>query len=245
MRRIAGTVFALGMLFAAAAPADASETLGKTDFAGACAQNATYIGAGVSSGPNYVAGSSGVITSYAMTRSNNAGSATRQLEVFKFNGGNSFTVVQKDSVRELPEIGVVNRINDVHLPISAGQIVGIHIPPSQPSGVGDCLAATGSALDSWRSFVGDPAFNANAMFSAPSTDSVRLNLEATIEPDADGDTYGDETQDLCPTNASVHTACPSLPSTPPIKKECKKKKGKKRSAEVAKKKRCKKKKNRQ
>ena len=36
--------------------------------------------------------------------------------------------------------------------------------------------------------------------------NVQLH-EGTIEPDADGDGYGDETQDLCPTNASTAGAC--------------------------------------
>jgi hypothetical protein len=37
---------------------------------------------------------------------------------------------------------------------------------------------------------------------------TKLMISADIEPDADHDSYGDETQDLCPTRADVHTACP-------------------------------------
>lgn len=44
-------------------------------------------------------------------------------------------------------------------------------------------------------------------------------LNADIEPDADGDGYGDETQDACPTNASTQGTCPApavdpAPTTP-------------------------------
>jgi hypothetical protein len=65
-----------------------------------------------------------------------------------------------------------------------------------------------------------------------------LLVSGTIEADSDGDGYGDETQDLCPTNASTHGACPApVTSTPAPKKKCTKKKH--RSALAAKK--CKKK----
>jgi hypothetical protein len=66
-------------------------------------------------------------------------------------------------------------------------------------------------------------------------------LSGTIEADADGDGFGDETQDQCPTNAAIQTACPTgvpLPGTAP-KKKCKKK-HRSADASVAKKK-CKKK----
>jgi len=35
----------------------------------------------------------------------------------------------------------------------------------------------------------------------------QLPVVATIEPDADGDGFGDETQDLCPQSAASHAAC--------------------------------------
>jgi hypothetical protein len=38
---------------------------------------------------------------------------------------------------------------------------------------------------------------------------VAMNVD--VEPDADGDTFGDETQDLCPTDASTQGACPPGP----------------------------------
>lgn len=38
--------------------------------------------------------------------------------------------------------------------------------------------------------------------------NARIPVSAVIEPDADGDGYGDETQDLCPQSAALQTACP-------------------------------------
>lgn len=44
----------------------------------------------------------------------------------------------------------------------------------------------------------------------------RIPVTAIIEPDADNDGFGDETQDQCPTDASTQGPCPSpLGSTPP------------------------------
>jgi hypothetical protein len=68
-----------------------------------------------------------------------------------------------------------------------------------------------------------------------------LLLQGVVEPDSDGDGFGDETQDLCPTNAAIQVACPvSVTPAAGAKKKCKKKK-RKDSAEAAKRK-CKRKK---
>jgi len=74
--------------------------------------------------------------------------------------------------------------------------------------------------------------------------SNELLVQYQVEPDADRDGFGDETQDKCSSNAALQTACPAT-ATPARK--CKKKNRKKkgnRSADAAKKKKkggCKKK----
>jgi len=48
-----------------------------------------------------------------------------------------------------------------------------------------------------------------------STDATEeLNVQVTIEPDADGDGFGDETQDQCPTQAGTHGQCEANPPPP-------------------------------
>jgi hypothetical protein len=67
-------------------------------------------------------------------------------------------------------------------------------------------------------------------------------VAGTVEPDADHDGFGDETQDRCPVSAGFQGVCPAtaIPSQGPRKKCKRKRKGK--SATAAKKKRrCKKK----
>lgn len=53
--------------------------------------------------------------------------------------------------------------------------------------------------------------------AAVTTGSVdpELLINADIEPDADGDGYGDETQDECPTNPTTQGPCPVDPPDPP------------------------------
>ncbi len=62
-----------------------------------------------------------------------------------------------------------------------------------------------------------------------------LLIQFRVEPDADGDGYGDETQDRCTTQRGTQGAC-----VKPVKKKCKKKPKKKSASAAAKKKKCKK-----
>jgi len=45
---------------------------------------------------------------------------------------------------------------------------------------------------------------------------ARVPVSAVLEPDADNDGYGDETQDKCPTSAATHDACPAPTVVPPV-----------------------------
>jgi uncharacterized repeat protein (TIGR01451 family) len=56
-----------------------------------------------------------------------------------------------------------------------------------------------------RSF--DPAVDATAAAPTGATPYSQLELQATIEPDADADGFGDETQDQCPSDPTRQTAC--------------------------------------
>ena len=124
------------------------------------------------------------------------------------------------------------------LPVKAGQFAGF-----------DASNATGSY--SFPVFPGPGCFQgvtdppAGAVWNpslangeTPRESSVGFRCEvlvnATVEPDADHDGFGDETQDRCGTDASTQGTCPVR------HKKCKKKHH--RSAELAKKKKCKKRK---
>ena len=75
------------------------------------------------------------------------------------------------------------------IPIAAGDYIAIECCTT---GVGSFVApGTGATLDTWA-----PPLGATALApTGAGTDEVLVN--ATIEPDADGDGFGDETQDNC------------------------------------------------
>lgn len=104
-----------------------------------------------------------------------------------------------------------------HVPISEGDFFGIDSVANGAVGAGPAVIAN---IATNASYVAkSPAIPDGSPFSAlgsigPPT-QTKLMISATVEPDADGDTYGDETQDLCPSRADVHTACPPPVVTKP------------------------------
>jgi hypothetical protein len=66
-------------------------------------------------------------------------------------------------------------------------------------------AYTGPAGGSVGFFGGDPAVGATATATPSAT--AYLDIAARVETDADGDGYGDDTQDGCPTDPADQTAC--------------------------------------
>jgi hypothetical protein len=97
------------------------------------------------------------------------------------------------------------------LPIEAGATVGVDDDPGGPQyfGIarqGDHLAWFGPPL---------PVLGFGSARPTGVTDGLELLMNADIEPDADHDGYGDETQDGCPTDPSTHGACPPNGPTPP------------------------------
>ena len=104
---------------------------------------------------------------------------------------------------------------DVRLPIQAGDTIGIDCCAGDDAF--DSLFAwadtAGASYQGWspRLVDGEPP---RAAFQV-TTDELLVN--ADIEPDADEDGFGDETQDQCPTDASTQGTCP--PDTDPPETE--------------------------
>ena len=86
-------------------------------------------------------------------------------------------------------------------PINAGDHVGIEVGPSSkvsssaPSPAGASAAVWPATPDGSAAA---PLVTGDAVFA----------YNADVEPDADGDGFGDETQDQCPANASTPGPCP-------------------------------------
>jgi hypothetical protein len=132
-------------------------------------------------------------------------------------------------------------------PIAAGQRLGWYINDG-----------VGAMNEMYNDFTNQPECAYSSLvhpvgtvlnYTTASCNHNLLLASGTVEADADGDGFGDDTQDQCPTDGSTHAACPTgttppattstAPTTSPApKKKCKKKH--KRAAASAKKK-CKKK----
>ena len=91
---------------------------------------------------------------------------------------------------------------DTRLPIQAGDRFGV----DQAGASATRTPVMGSTFSYWgvpKLADGGPGRNPTA-----STPDFELLVNADIERDADGDGFGDETQDLCPTNAATQGICP-------------------------------------
>jgi len=92
------------------------------------------------------------------------------------------------------------------LPIAVGEILGVTATSV------NCVAGVVAGASAFW-VAGDLATGASAAYSiSPMT---AIPVAATVEADADGDGYGDETQDLCPSQAATHGACITTPPPPP------------------------------
>ena len=98
---------------------------------------------------------------------------------------------------------------NVRIPVQAGDAVG-----AADTG-GTLLACEEASPGAFIGVVlGNPVTGATVPFEANPEEHSQLPIFATVEPDADGDGYGDETQDKCPTDASTHEACPAPKAAP-------------------------------
>ena len=210
----------VGLLAVPAQPAAASVTIGQlapgTPPPFNCGEGtqADAVQPVVNSGNSYVVPSTGGIVSWQVTSwSHNAAAAlafgvqTLTMKIFrKVEDPNIYRVVGHDGPRSL--IGGTVNTFPANIAVKAGDVLGINNPgtaddactflaPSNP-----LLFRLGNLAD------GDfGAFQSN-------TDD-RVNATATVEPDADNDGFGDETQDQCPGQAGPNNGCPPASAPAP------------------------------
>jgi hypothetical protein len=119
----------------------------------------------------------------------------------------------------------------IRIPVSAGDYIGVATASNAAASPPACYIGSPAPAD--EAYEG-PDFSTGGTLAPFNT--FRINIQATLEADADGDKYGDETQDSCPTDATVWTGPCPVPATAAKKCKKRKKKGKRHSATAAKKK---------
>ncbi|MEA2346881.1 MAG: hypothetical protein QOG62_668 [Thermoleophilaceae bacterium] len=109
---------------------------------------------------------------------------------------------------------VVSGVREIVPTDAAGQPQGVTIHPNELMSVSE----DNEPGHSGPALMSAPQAGAQTQLGLGIVDSVsfdypigsantELLVQATVEPDADGDEYGDETQDLCPTDATKQGEC--------------------------------------
>jgi hypothetical protein len=154
---------------------------------------------------------SGVITKWSV----NVGAALpagqvslpETLKVFRANPVNATVLaVGGDAETLVPGLNTFA----TRIPVQAGDLLGI-----SPGGGNGFLYCKEPALKSSLGAFEGAASTGTTVPYVQLQEPLRIPVIATVEPDADGDGYGDETQDKCPTDASTHEACPLPPPPAP------------------------------
>ena len=150
----------------------------------------------------YIAPSRGVITSWSFQAG--ASPPTLKLKVARPAGANTFTIVGQ-SVLQAPAPSVVSSF-PTRVPMEAGDVLGFYVDAS-----GGCAGFVGSGTTLYQFFegAGQPSADLPPGSTATFTQAanIQLDISAILEPDADNDGFGDETQDRCPTSAATQNEC--------------------------------------
>ena len=204
---------AVAALLCAAASAQASYTIGQTTGAtDNCGSDQVFVQKSVNAAPSYTASSSGVVVSWSYKAG--ASNPNITFKVYRATTAVDKFFVRSASAERNPGAGA----NQVHpnqlntfaespgLRIEAGDVLGL----TGRAGTAMGCIVTASNNDRVRvKSLPDPAPGAESTGFNGENPKTKLDVSAVVEPDADGDLFGDETQDTCPTDATVHAApCP-------------------------------------
>ena len=147
----------------------------------------------------------GVIVRWRM-RSGISPPVNFKLRVLRPAGPNKATpIATSEAINEAgdgsdaPTLGASTR-----LPISVGDWIGLQSSSGQNYNV---FQRPGAGLVS--SMINAPADGTDAFALFGFNSDLDLLYNADVEPDVDGDGFGDVTQDLCPSDATLQTKCPA------------------------------------
>ncbi len=146
----------------------------------------------------------GVITSVTVRGENDSSSLPPgTVRVLALRGsGSTFAVVGGGTVTLGAVSGTLQTVTaPARVPVAAGDRLGAYSPDNATVGLfGDPGAVTAASNPT-----GLPTDGANVTLSGATLTNGALSIAASVEPDADHDGYGDETQDSCPTIPTIHS----------------------------------------
>jgi Ca2+-binding RTX toxin-like protein len=157
-----------------------------------------------SPGGSYAAPLSGVITSWSY-QADAAPPSQLRLKVARSVGGNSFLVVGQSDLQP-PAASVLNTF-PTRISAQAGDVIGFYQSQLKPCGV-----SMAGFVDHFFPFTDVQPSDTPATFNMGG--AFQMDIAAAIEPDADNDAFGDETQDQCPGQAGPNNGCPAAAPAP-------------------------------
>jgi hypothetical protein len=150
--------------------------------------------------------SSGVITKWKLNLVPEAAGVQipETLKVLRTNGPKSVQVIGESAQ------SVTGGANSfaTRIPVQAGDRLGLFAPGGGEFGLLFC-EEEGGPKNRIGAFEGSASVGSSATYQEGEGE-VRVPAVGVIEPDADNDGYGDETQDKCPQSAAVQSACPAV-----------------------------------
>jgi hypothetical protein len=188
----ASAVLAIGLPSHAGAGTPIGETFAPTS---TCQADTTNIQIGAPEA-RYTVPGPGVITSWSFTSGAIAPIEVR-LKLAVPAGGANLTITRQSARRVGPAPGTTGTFN-TREPVLGGELLGFYM-----TNAAHCSRAA-SLPYSVGTAVGDQPPGATTSYG----DSLihQLDIAAVLEPDADGDGFGDETQDACPADAALQEA---------------------------------------
>lgn len=199
-RFVLATAIAATLLAIAAGPAGAVE-IGSRCTASGGDQGIRVQDVEVPGGPTYAAPTAGILTKWGLSAPNGQ-SGTVRLKIISYSAGDSSWTVLNHS-EAMPFVSGLNTFA-TRIPVAAGNAIALYSSTYAAYCLTGVAPAETSAVEKWG-----PDTPIGGSFSLDSfTAGTRTALFAVIEPDADGDGFGDESQDLCPQRADLQSACP-------------------------------------
>jgi hypothetical protein len=142
---------------------------------------------------------SGVVTKMKVNLVGGAPTFPVSLKVLREVGPNTVQIVGEAN----GNVGGGASSIDARIPVQAGDRLGFF----SPSSFGAIICEEEGASSIVGVYEGGGTPGGTATFgSGPAP--IRVPVFASIEPDADNDGFGDETQDACPQSATTQVACP-------------------------------------
>jgi hypothetical protein len=206
LRRISllAVLAAVGLGVANPSHASAATEIGTTFDPGSSFCGNMLLQSGSPPADSYAAPSAGVITSWSYQAS--MGPVQIKLKVGRAAGANSFLIVGESAV----QVATASSLNTfpTRISVQAGDLIGI---TPVTNGLPCVRSMAGYSYSAY--VMGDDVPPGTTATFNPPVDNVQIDVSAGLEADADGDGYGDETQDQCLGTAGPENGC--LPAVAP------------------------------